>query len=49
MGTYTHCGWHEPVVPGGDEVAGAEGGRARVGRGMMAGVWVAAVAVGALL
>jgi len=44
-----HCGWHEPVVPGGGEVAGAEGGRARLGRGIMAGVGVAAMAVGALL
>ncbi|KAI9735417.1 MAG: hypothetical protein M1818_006423 [Claussenomyces sp. TS43310] len=23
LGTYSHCGWHEPVLPGGDEVAAA--------------------------
>lgn len=25
LGTYTHCGWHEPVVPGGTEISGARG------------------------
>ncbi|KAH8599448.1 hypothetical protein B0O99DRAFT_613929 [Bisporella sp. PMI_857] len=24
-GTYSHCGWHKPVRPGGSEIAGAEG------------------------
>lgn len=46
MGTYTHCGWHEPVLPGGDEVAAA--GALDVRR---AGVWgaVGAVVVGGLI
>lgn len=33
IATQVHCGWHEPVLPGGDEIAGAPGrgtGNARV-------------------
>jgi len=39
LGTYVDCGVHEPVLPGGDEVAGAGrvGGR---------GVWVGFVVGG---
>lgn len=43
--TQVHCGWHEPVLPGGDEIAGAErGGGRRVGL-----VALLAAAVGILL
>ena len=41
IATQVHCGWHEPVLPGGDEVAGANG-RGRVG---VAAMFAAAVAV----
>jgi hypothetical protein len=25
IATQVHCGWHEPVLPGGNEIAGAPG------------------------
>lgn len=44
-GTSTHCGWHEPVLPGGTQVAAAPSLGARRA-GVVAG---AALVVGALL
>lgn len=47
LGTYTHCGWHEPVVPGGDEIAAAPKLNRDIKRaGCVAG---AALIVGALI
>ncbi|PSS20598.1 hypothetical protein M430DRAFT_34827 [Amorphotheca resinae ATCC 22711] len=43
--TQVHCGWHEPVLPGGDEIAGAP--RAVCGKGV--GVAVGVAVVGGLL
>jgi hypothetical protein len=37
--TQVHCGWHEPVLPGGDEIAAAPGRKGRVGvAALLAGV-----------
>lgn len=43
--TTTHCGWHEPVLPGGDEISGALG----FGDGRLIVAVAVAVAVGVLL
>lgn len=46
--TTTHCGWHEPVLPGGDEISGApRTGFEAVGRSVR--VALAAAAGGLLL
>ncbi|KAM3085930.1 hypothetical protein ACMFMG_002982 [Clarireedia jacksonii] len=45
--TYVHCGWHNPLLPGGTEIAGAPCGRCGAGRarpvvaaaGVVAAVW----------
>lgn len=42
IATQVHCGWHEPVLPGGDEIAGANGRGVRVG---VAAMFAAAVAI----
>jgi hypothetical protein len=44
IGTQVHCGWHEPVLPGGDEIAGASG-RMGNGKGRFGQVVALAVAV----
>jgi hypothetical protein len=46
--TTTHCGWHEPVLPGGDEISGAPGKGFEDG-GRVVGVAVAAAAGVSLL
>jgi hypothetical protein len=43
--TQTHCGWREPVEPGGDEIAAAP----RVADRKMAGLAVGALIVAGLL
>ena len=45
--TATHCGWHEPVLPGGDEISGAPGQGCEAGGRIMV-ILVAAVAVALL-
>jgi hypothetical protein len=42
----THCGWHEPVLPGGNDISAAGSGKAALGA---LGVVAAAIVVGALL
>ncbi|KAJ8062192.1 hypothetical protein OCU04_008746 [Sclerotinia nivalis] len=44
--TYVHCGWHEPILAGGTEIAGAECGSCNGGRmALMAAGMVVAVGV----
>ena len=44
--TDVHCGWHEPILAGGSEIAAAPGVNARREEGRRVGVLVALVGLG---